>query len=369
LSRHATLQHDFRRQRDGFTLIEVLLSLGLAALVLAALATAVDVQLRCVQTGRTHVEEAQLARALLHRIGDDLRNAAVINPIESDKIMAGSSGATEDSRSTAGDGELTNSTTFDEAEMVDFESSSGTEDEYVLGLYGESNWMQVDVCRNPRLDQYDYETLSSGSDSLEDRVSAVKTVYYSLGSETGTTSAGGEYRGGLIRREIDRAVTRWAEESGTLSQVDLEIEPIAPEVTDIEFHYHDGTEWVDTWDSSAMGSLPIAVHIAIAIMPREQYNQFMQDWSNQSATSEQAVNFIYSLTVALPVAEGDVSDEETMDETGEAGEAETSDSGASGDTGGGGGETVGGGGTGGGGTGGGGNTGGGDTGGGGGGSR
>ena len=70
------LQRDCRRRRNGFTLIEVLLSLGLAALVLVALATAVDVHLRCVQTGRTHVEEAQLARALLHRIGDDLRNAA-----------------------------------------------------------------------------------------------------------------------------------------------------------------------------------------------------------------------------------------------------------------------------------------------------
>ena len=74
----------------GFTLIEVLLSLGLAALVLVALATAVDVHLRCVQSGRTHVEEAQLARALLHRIADDLRNLAVANPVTVDGVMTAS---------------------------------------------------------------------------------------------------------------------------------------------------------------------------------------------------------------------------------------------------------------------------------------
>ena len=62
-------------RRSGFTLIEVLLSLGLAALVLVALATAVDVHLRVLQIGRTNAEEAQLARVLLLRIGDAQRKA------------------------------------------------------------------------------------------------------------------------------------------------------------------------------------------------------------------------------------------------------------------------------------------------------
>lgn len=308
-------------RRHGFTLIEVMLSLGLAALVLMALATAVDVHLRCLQIGRTHAEEAQLARALLYRIGDDLRNAAVINPVDSTKIPAAPASDTESSELGGG-----GAPAADDMEMEEFAADLGLEDEYVIGLYGESNWMDVDVRRTPRLDQYDYETLPSGSEILPDRVSAVKTVSYSLGPDTGLASVTGDYRGGLMRREIDRAVTRWADDTGTLASADLELEPIAPEVTDMEFLYFDGTQWVDAWDSTEMGGLPIAVHVSLAIMPRDQFNRFLEAQSNSSIMSEPTDSFIYSLTVALPVAEGDVSGAETTEESGEVDMEETTES-------------------------------------------
>jgi prepilin-type N-terminal cleavage/methylation domain-containing protein len=291
--------------RKGFTLIEVLLSLGLAALVLVALATAIDVHLRCLQIGRTNVEEAQLARALLLRIRDDLHNAAVINPVDSTKIPPASSGSTNQSAAgtpgtagTAGSADTSTATTT---------TPDTEEDEYAIGLYGETDWMQVDVLRAPRLDQYDYESIPSGSEALPDRVSGIKTVYYALGVDTGLRPTGDIYRGGLMRREIDRALTRWADETGALSSVDQELEPIAPEVTDLEFLYYDGSQWVDSWDSTQMGGLPIAVHVSLAIMPRDEFNRFTATWGRSSAETETTVEFIYSLTVALPVAKGDVS--------------------------------------------------------------
>lgn len=299
------LHDDSPGRREGFTLIEVLLSLGLAAFVLVALATAVDVHLRCLHIGRTNAEEAQLARALLLRIGDDLRNAAVINPVDASNIAPVSSdtdagmGAEEDAATT------TEETSTEEV---------ATEDEYVIGLYGESDWIQVDVRRTPRLDQYDYETLPSGAESLPDVVSGVKTVAYSLSTDTGTAPSGEDYRGGLLRREIDHAVTRWAEDVGTLTTADGELEPIAPEVTDLEFLYFDGMEWVDSWDSTEMGGLPLAVHVSLAIMSQEDYNRFTQTWGRSTTTVEPTTNFIYSLTVALPVAEGDMSEESTTTE-------------------------------------------------------
>jgi prepilin-type N-terminal cleavage/methylation domain-containing protein len=306
-------QYELPARRSGFTLIEVMLSLGLAALVLMALATAVDVHLRCVQVGRTHVEEAQLARAILHRIADDLRNAAVVNPIETEGIMAAAEEASSEEGGVGGTGDTGGTGTDDESEMSMFESDL-EEEEYVLGIYGESDWMQVDVCRTPRLDHYNYETLPTGSDALEDIVSEVKTVCYSLSTETGMTATSGEYEGGLVRREIDRSVSNWAEEMGVLSQVDLDLEPIAPEVVDLEFLYHDGIEWVTTWDSTEMGGLPIAVHISIAVVPRGQLDQFTDTWADQSALTEPSTTFLYSLTVALPVAEGDTSADETTEE-------------------------------------------------------
>ncbi len=298
----------------GFTLIEVLLSLGLAALVLVALATAVDVHLRCLQIGRTHAEEAQLARALLLRIEDDLRNAAVINPVDSSNVAPASSSSDEES-GDEGDVAMTDTATESETETSE-DSTTIEEDEYPIGLYGESDWMQVDVRRIPRLDQYDYETLPSGSELLPDVVSGVKTVYYMLGEDTGMAPSGGEYRGGLIRREVDHALTRWAEEMGNLTSVNQELEPIAPEVTDIEFRYYDGSAWVDSWDSSEMGGLPLAVHVSLSIMPRDQFNLFIDPDVDSYSLPETNV-FIYSLTIALPVAEGDTSSS-TTEETEES---------------------------------------------------
>lgn len=300
-----------RSKRRAFTLIEVLLSLGLSALVLAAVATAIDVHLRCLQIGRTNVEEAQLARTLLLRIGDDLRNVAVINPVDSTKIVTPS--ATGTTGSTPGGQDAASATTTGTTTTT---TTTTTEDEYVLGIYGESDWIQIDVRRAPRLDQYDYETLPGGSELLPDRVSGIKTVGYSLHEETGLTATGGEYRGGLLRREIDQALTRWAEDTGSLTSADQELEPIAPEVIDLEFLYYDGTQWIDNWDSTEMGGLPIAVHVSMVIVPREQLKQFTRSLNDSSTQLDQSVQYVYSLTVALPVAKGGQSSDTTTDSSG-----------------------------------------------------
>ena len=59
----------------GFTLLEVLLALSLACMVLAAVTMAIRFQIRLVDTGRLQAEQAQLARAILNRIADDIRGA------------------------------------------------------------------------------------------------------------------------------------------------------------------------------------------------------------------------------------------------------------------------------------------------------
>ncbi|MHB8902572.1 MAG: PulJ/GspJ family protein [Thermoguttaceae bacterium] len=303
MSRLSFVPHPWPRScRKGFTLVEVLLSLGLAALVMMALATAIDVHLRCLEIGRTHVEEAQLARALLLRIEDDLRNAAVINPVDSTKIPAAST--TPNAEAETPPDPLAEAATEDTASTTETESA---EDEYVLGVYGETDWMQVDVVRAPRLDQYDYETLPSGSEALPDRVSGIKTVYYGLGPDTSLGPTAEDYRGGLMRREIDRALTLWADETGSLSSADQEMEPIAPEVANLEFLYYDGSQWVDSWDSTEMGGLPLAVHISLEIMPRKEFTRLTAGQDRSPNETQPTYNSIYSLTVALPVAEGDTS--------------------------------------------------------------
>lgn len=60
--------------RRGVSLLEVILALALASVFMIALVSVIHLQTRAISRGRTEVEQAQLARTLLHRIADDLRS-------------------------------------------------------------------------------------------------------------------------------------------------------------------------------------------------------------------------------------------------------------------------------------------------------
>ncbi|MBL9081394.1 MAG: prepilin-type N-terminal cleavage/methylation domain-containing protein [Planctomycetales bacterium] len=68
--------------RRGYTLLEVLLVLAITTVLIAAVGSAINIYLRSVEAGRAEVEQAQLARALLRRIADDLRSAVPIAPAD-----------------------------------------------------------------------------------------------------------------------------------------------------------------------------------------------------------------------------------------------------------------------------------------------
>lgn len=81
--------------RRGFTLLELLLALALAALVFMAIAMAIDLHLRSIDVGRTETEEAQLARAILRRMADDLRSAVQYQVIDFSSLQSLAAGAGE----------------------------------------------------------------------------------------------------------------------------------------------------------------------------------------------------------------------------------------------------------------------------------
>ncbi|MGD0898924.1 MAG: prepilin-type N-terminal cleavage/methylation domain-containing protein, partial [Thermoguttaceae bacterium] len=168
------------RKRRGFTLLELILALGLTVIVVGLVSMAVGTQLRLAATGRAQVQEAQLARALLHRIADDLHNAAPYSA----KGMPGT------------------------------------------GLFGSMNQLQLDVCRPASISP------SAAAAAVQDPAAAgralgVRTVCYYLGEpgdvpaaeedaggppgEVGGASAAGS---GLIRTEVSRAVASWAAQQG-----------------------------------------------------------------------------------------------------------------------------------------------------------
>jgi len=356
------------RARRGYTLIEVLLSLTLASLVLLAVGMAVDFQLRVVDRSRGDVEEAQLARVLLRRIADDLRCAVTKDPLgmaelvgefesAADEALEGegsgaetstegatdsASGATEGTgsggagsmESDEGESEEADESELDEMEGTDEtgesdDSAESTASQSTPGVYGESDWLQVDVAILPRLDQFDADTTSTEGSSLVDRSSDVKTVtYYVVESEDETGyAADGTPTGGLVRRVLDRAVSLWSSEIGQIDE-DSDVTPLAPEVAAIAFRYGNGTEWVDAWDSQEEETLPLAVEVTLTIRPIRDPGGLVS--SDQLAADEDETQwFTYTRIIHLLAAEAASADEtfEETEETTETSESESTETG------------------------------------------
>ena len=65
--------------------------------------------------------------------------------------------------------------------------------------------------------------------------------------------------------EVNWAAGAYAVKEGGALTPDYGLESLAPEVVQIEFHYFDGSDWLDEWDSSTQGQLPKAVEILLTV--------------------------------------------------------------------------------------------------------
>ena len=253
-----------RNRNCGFTLLEVVLAIGLSGAVLGLLAVALNQYLFRVDASRTQVESAQLARTLLNQLADDLQAARYY------------------SESTSSE--------EDDSEDVDDETSAdpaltqgifGTETE--LRIDRSAVWQWASLAR--QIDQtnrkVETETLSE-----PDQNAMPQTVRYLLGEGkellAGKLAATGVSErllapgyAGLYREQLSTAV--WLElnaeteiplETGETESAEL----IAPEVVEITFAYFDGQELRTEWDSSLEEGLPkgIEIRLTLLVEPFEQ---------------------------------------------------------------------------------------------------
>lgn len=330
-------------RRTGFTLLEVVLALALTALVLGALGLAIQVNLRATDTGRADVARAQLGRAVLRQIADDLRAAVWYEPPDVASLAsAGGSAAgnSSGSNSTGGSGAPAGSggqsaggpgsggtpaggsspsTSGSSTTGGESAQSAGSTESLGLpekpGLYGGRDWLEVDVSRLPRVDQYQ-PAQGSVAGASGDLTSDIKTVAYYLASSPYAPAAATAGGSGLWRREVDRAVTIWAVANGNSSGLNQGGEPLAAEVSSLELSYYDGTEWLTEWDSSELGGLPLAVEIVVGIdLTPELSTATRNGLASTTAADPDIATF--HLLVHLPVAQ-------PLDSAGAAGEASDS---------------------------------------------
>lgn len=276
------------RRTSGFTLLELMLSLALTAVVTVLIGSLVQNYLINQTVGRERVRQAQLSRSILNMISEDIRTTVRYQPFDTKGLAellsgpggvangggasAGGAGAGAGSGGASGAGSSPSGGTGATSEMEEGVAALPP------GLYGTSTSIEIDVSRLPRPDEYYGQASDPTTGSLGDLPTDIKTIGYYVQSlrtdgiqdplgnlkpiDGNNTSTAGS--GGLVRRSLDRAITQYAYQQSQSDSLLKTGQLLAPEVIAIEFQYFDGAIWQTEWDSSTQG-LPRVVKITIAV--------------------------------------------------------------------------------------------------------
>ncbi|AMV30553.1 hypothetical protein VN12_00455 [Pirellula sp. SH-Sr6A] len=324
------------RRISGFTLLELILALMLTAVVAGLVGSLVQLYLINQSSGREQVKQAQLARAILNMIAEDIRATVRYQPFDSSGLseilsggQAGGASAGGAASTSAGSGAAPSAFGADamsgsaspSSGMASGDAGAAPVSALPPGIYGSEASIEIDISKLPRPDEY-YATegdISTGT--LGDMPSDIKTVSYYvqaprpdgvkdplggltiLGAGIETTSAG---PGGLVRRSLDRAITQYAYEQASTDSLLRTGELVATEVISIEFQYFDGTMWQLQWDSSVQG-LPKVIKITIALQRegKARTNPMEPGVMMSSITPETMREFgvdVYSINAIIPGA-------------------------------------------------------------------
>ncbi len=222
-------------QRAGYTLLEVLLAIGIGLLIVAGLYVILNIQVGSMDLSRNLVGEAQLARGLMNRVARDVRLSLARLPGQASSTTQSTSTATTttDPAATTGTDTATESTTT---------GTQTTPTQFNQGLVGSEQELMLFVSGVPRYGVVDAQTQLGASDQRVVRYSVVPGV-------------------GLIREEGRIVLT-------TMTVEDLTPTVLATEVLDLRFEYYDATTatWMGTWDGTTNGP-PMAVRFTMTFQP------------------------------------------------------------------------------------------------------
>ena len=290
------------RRIVGYTLLELLLALGLTVIVVSLIGTAIQTNGLTLTRVQASVERKQAARGILGMMQNDLRAgiqykaneyAGLQDLFRSIQLANGQAAIDVDidvsddpleqleqlaALGEAGGGEAAD-TTGESESGSDSEFEEEIEEPEVEGVpvfIGGSNFVSIDISRLPRIDEYHPSVVSEqeASNTLAD----VKTVSYFVSQSNGPNQRRGTnviqapqgqtaISGGLFRRQVDRSVAKFEGLESSV-QPDLFSELVAQEVVEVSFRYFDGFNWFTEWDSEEMGGFPLAVEMYVLIDPR-----------------------------------------------------------------------------------------------------
>lgn len=288
--------HSRTRLRFGFTLLEVILAIGLTSLLLAAIYAALDLYWKYTTLGQRQVEQAQIARAIFQKISHDLHCVTYrMETEEEDTESSDSSGSSD--------------TAAEEAETIEVEITSA-DDAYTsgnIGVYGDSQSLVLHTSRPARqpllVSQNTNQAAPSGvrSDLLSVSyflaVAGAGGLQGAAGDQFRNSSGSGDDVQGLARLEGDRLSMSMADQSADLEQMASQSVLLAQEIGSLHFQYFDGSDWLDLWDSTEYGTVPQAIKVTIGFRYDEQ--QAIANTVNQKING---IANTYSMVIALPLA-------------------------------------------------------------------
>ena len=300
----------FKSHADGYTLLELLLSLALSVLVVGVIGTAIQLYLVSLTRIQTSIERKQIARGLIEMISNDLRagvqyKAADYGDLENlvqTQLLAVNNLAEE--FLGADDDDAIDATEVDEeAELVIEEEAAS----FRPSLFGTANSVAVDISRLPRLDQYN--AIVAGEDSEIQTPSDIKTLAYFFSTAEPVNNDQVAFArvapGGLYRRQIDRAVAAHSGIPSLVASPDEYCDLVAGEVAEIHFRYFDGEGWQAEWDSEENGGFPLAIEVVLVIDPARSTSGQDYQFSGGGREREQ-----YRRVIHLPAAELPIEEEE-----------------------------------------------------------
>ncbi len=336
-------------RRHAFTLLEVLLALGLTVIVMALVGSALTTTLKLVESGRVRTERDQLARAILSKISDDVRSSVRYEPFDPSGMMkintstssssssqsgqsgtsgtgsssssgkssgSGNSGTSSGTSGTSGTGSSqssnssggSSSNASSSTSSSDQSSSSSTPavvSTTITGLVGDDSGLQIDLGRIPRLDEY----VAAQSQSSAPVTDVRRVMYYlanSASSIVSTSGAGSSATSGtgLIRSEANHATAQYTADTGGDSTSAANGSVVAPEVLALEFSYFDGSEWVSAWDTTTYNGLPQLIKISIALAdPAHTKPGDTPSFSSIADAADKDPDNVYSVVVRLPACD------------------------------------------------------------------
>ena len=268
--------------RLGFSLIEVLIALALTVLLLSAVYAAVGLHLRFQVAGRDQINRAQLMRAVIQKMETDLGGLAFV--IEEE---------------TSTEEETTTTSTTD----TSLTALSTEETPTPYGLVGTAELLHL--CVNKPIRELTYDSLYLG-EVVSGRTTELTTISWGTGpvdplllidptepihNNSVSSSLDRRPQTGLARRFLDFYAFDAATDE--LTETDL----IAPEITEVQFQYFDGSTWADTWDSRANGVLPRAIKVTFG---------FWQPAPEGSRTQDGTVfpvEHLFYVPMSIPIVE------------------------------------------------------------------